>query len=77
MELGYYRHYKGTLYLVGGIARHSETLEPLVIYSSTESLDVLWARPMDMFLESVTLEDGSSTPRFTFLGTACQMMSEP
>jgi len=60
IELGTYQHYKGDYYVVIGFARHSETLEPLVIY---RRLDVripdLWARPASMWNELV---DGK--PRF-------------
>ncbi|TAK22568.1 MAG: DUF1653 domain-containing protein [Chloroflexota bacterium] len=68
MKLGRYRHYKGNPYEVIGVARHSETLEELVVYralyiSPQFGPDSLWVRPKAMFLENVTLE-GRSVPRF-------------
>lgn len=66
---GIYRHYKGKLYEVLGVARHSESLEPLVLYkalyhSPDFGSDALWVRPLAMFTEE--LEPG--VPRFLFLG---------
>lgn len=49
IELGTYRHYKGSLYDVLGVVRHSETLEPLVLYRPQRADDVLWVRPWAMF----------------------------
>lgn len=51
----WFRHYKGTRYLVIGEATHSETMERMLIYQS-ESGNKLWVRPFDMFME--TLPDG-------------------
>ena len=48
---GIYKHYKGALYQVLYLAKHSESLEPLVIYQDIENLDLIWARPLEMFLE--------------------------
>lgn len=50
---GAYRHFKGNLYWVLGIARHSETEEPLVVYRALYGEGGLWARPLAMFLEPV------------------------
>lgn len=58
---GVYRHYKGGLYEVLGGARHSETEEELVVYTSASG--EWWVRPKSMFFESVTV-DGASVPRF-------------
>jgi hypothetical protein len=65
LELGNYQHYKGMKYLVLGIAKHSETLEDLVVYTTLyeNELSALWVRPKAMFLESVTI-DGKEIPRF-------------
>jgi hypothetical protein len=63
---GRYRHYKGNDYLVLGLARHSETLEPLVIYRALYSERGLWARPAAMFNETVTIA-GRAVPRFAYL----------
>ena len=70
-KLGAYRHYKGKFYEVIGIARHSETLEELVLYKAlyeTEfGRDALWVRPRKMFFEEVEI-DGKKIPRFQFTG---------
>lgn len=66
---GTYRHYKGALYDVLGLARHSETEEWLVLYRPQYGEKGLWVRPVDMFNESVTI-DGKSIPRFEYLGTS-------
>ena len=64
---GRYRHYKGNDYLVLGLARHSETLEPLVIYRALYGEHGLWARPAAMFIETVPVA-GRPVPRFAWLG---------
>lgn len=66
MKLGIYRHYKGNLYRVIGISRHSETLEEFVVYQALYNDFGLWIRPLSMFCENVVL-DGAETPRFTFV----------
>lgn len=67
IKLGKYRHYKGKEYEVIGVARHSETLEELVIYRALYDNFDLWARPLKMFLEEVEV-DGKKVPRFEYLG---------
>lgn len=64
---GLYRHYKGHDYRVLGLARHSETLEPLVVYQALYGESGLWVRPHTMFLESVN-HGGRTVPRFTPVG---------
>lgn len=64
---GRYRHYKGGEYEVIGVARHSETLEPLVVYRPLHGEAGLWVRPYSMFCERVAVEDGSGV-RFEFVG---------
>lgn len=61
---GKYRHYSGKEYEVIGVARHSETLEELVIYKPLYIDDGLWVRPLKMFEENVEI-DGKMVPRFT------------
>ena len=61
---GRYRPYKGGEYEVIGVARHSETLEPLVIYRPLYNDSGLWARPHAMFFGEVEVE-GCVQPRFT------------
>ncbi len=68
LKLGKYKHYKGKEYEVIGIARHSETLEELVVYKALYQPegDNLWVRPLKMFMEEVEIE-GKKIPRFEFL----------
>ena len=58
-----YEHYKGFLYKVLAIARHSETLEELVVYQALYGEEDIWVRPLAMFLENVEI-DGQFQPRF-------------
>lgn len=60
---GRYKHYKGNEYEVIGEATHTETEERLVVYKSLYPPFTLWARPYDMFFETVTM-DGQTIPRF-------------
>jgi hypothetical protein len=60
---GRYRHYKGGEYEVIGVARHSETLEPLVLYRPLHNDSGLWVRPYAMFFETIDVE-GRMQPRF-------------
>ena len=64
---GLYRHYKGNEYRVLSIARHSETLEPLVIYQALYGERGWWVRPALMFTETITVGD-RRVPRFAFVG---------
>jgi hypothetical protein len=61
--LGRYRHYKGGEYEVLGVVRHSETLEPLVLYRPLYDQSGLWVRPHAMFFETLEV-NGQRTPRF-------------
>ena len=60
---GRYRHYKGGEYEVIGVVRHSESLEPMVLYRPLYNDTGHWVRPLAMFLEAVEHE-GKSQPRF-------------
>ena len=60
---GFYRHYKGGEYEVLDVVRHSETLEPLVLYRALYGERGLWVRPHAMFFSDV-LVDGVARPRF-------------
>lgn len=60
---GRYRHYKGGEYEVVGVARHSETLEPLIVYRPLYNQSGLWVRPYAMFFEHIEL-NGQLQPRF-------------
>ncbi|RUO34256.1 DUF1653 domain-containing protein [Aliidiomarina sanyensis] len=68
LDIGYYRHYKGPIYLVEGLARHSETEEWVVVYRPCYGDQELWVRPFTMFTEMVEWE-GKAVPRFAFIGT--------
>jgi len=63
---GIYQHYKGNLYQVMGVARHSETEEKMVVYQTLYDAYDLWVRPLAMFTESVDV-DGSNIPRFKLI----------
>jgi hypothetical protein len=77
LQKGKYRHYKGRLYEVLDVARHSETLEEMVVYRTLYSASeleadttkngeqTLWVRPLRMFTENVVV-DGKLIPRFAF-----------
>lgn len=63
---GRYRHYKGGEYEVIGVARHSETLEVVVVYRPLYNASGLWVRPYEMFVGTVEI-DGKIMPRFAKL----------
>jgi hypothetical protein len=63
LPLGRYRHYKGGEYEVLGVVRHSESLEPMVLYRPLYNGTGLWVRPLAMFVETVE-HDGCRRPRF-------------
>lgn len=65
MQLGIYKHYKGDLFNIIGVARHSERDEALVIYHYLDGTPGLWARPLSMFQEIVTFQ-GEEVPRFKY-----------
>lgn len=64
---GLYEHHKGGRYEVLGVARHSETHEPLVVYRPLYGEGAMWVRPFAMFTETVWV-NGAPTPRFKWLG---------
>jgi hypothetical protein len=63
IQPGCYRHYKGNLYEVIDVAKHSETEEKLVVYRCLNDGNTLWVRPLLMFLETVEVA-GQKIPRF-------------
>lgn len=67
IKLGRYRHFKGMEYRVIGIASHSETLEPMVVYQALYGEGDLWVRPAAMWNEVVERADYSG-PRFQYIG---------
>ncbi len=68
---GKYRHYKGQFYEVIGTARHSETMETLVVYKPLykSRASALWVRPLEMFTETVKA-GGREVPRFEYVKKA-------
>lgn len=63
-----YRHYKNKDYIVVGTALQTETRETLVLYKPLYECEIeLFARPLAMFTESVTI-DGVTQPRFKHIG---------
>ncbi len=66
MKTGIYKHYKGNRYKVIGTAKHSETMEDLVVYQQLYGEMGLWVRPLTMFNESIEME-GKQVPRFEWL----------
>ena len=63
LQPGRYRHFKGGEYELLGVATHSETMEPMVVYRALYGECGLWVRPASMWLEHVE-KDGYSGPRF-------------
>lgn len=68
LQRGVYRHYKGGEYEVTGVARHSETLEEMVVYVELYGEGETWVRPLEMFIETVEV-DGEPCPRFEYIDT--------
>ncbi len=68
LKIGIYEHYKGKRYRVIGIAKHSETLEDLVVYEALYNNEVskLWVRPLSMFLGEITI-GSQKVPRFKYI----------
>ena len=69
LTAGLYRHYKGGEYEVLGVVRHSETLEPLVLYRPLYNDSGLWVRPYTMFTEQIAI-NGQNRPRFALVQAA-------
>ena len=72
LQPGRYRHYKGQEYQVLGVARHSETEQPLVVYRALYGEFGLWVRPLAMFMESVQV-NGQLQARFAFVTSDQQL----
>lgn len=67
MKTGTYKHFKGNLYEVLSIAKHSETREEMVVYRALYDEMGIWVRPLKMFQESVESK-GKKVPRFEYVG---------
>ena len=63
---GKYRHFKGNEYEVVGVASHSETMEPMVVYRALYGEGGLWVRPAAMWTEWVDRDDYHG-PRFVYM----------
>jgi hypothetical protein len=65
IELGLYQHYKGKLYEVIAVAKHSETLEKMIVYKALYQNDGenMWVRPLNMFIETIVV-NGVEVKRF-------------
>jgi len=66
IPLGVYRHYKGNEYEVVGFAKHSETLEDMVIYRARYGEGGTWVRPLSMWNNLIEV-DGKTVKRFEFV----------
>lgn len=69
IKLGTYRHYKGNTYKVLHIAKHSETLEDMVVYQDVNNPDKIWARPLSMWNDDIAI-DGKTVKRFELIEEA-------
>ena len=58
-----FRHFKGNLYRIEGFAKHTETLEEVVVYRALYGERGLWVRPVEMFFETIE-RDGKRMKRF-------------
>ena len=67
LKPGIYRHFKGNEYRLLCVARHSETLEPMVVYQALYGDQGVWVRPLSMWDETVE-RDGTVYKRFTYIG---------
>lgn len=67
IKAGKYRHFKGNEYEVLCVARHSETLEDMVVYRALYGDGDVWVRPASMWNETVE-RDGQVRPRFEYIG---------
>jgi hypothetical protein len=66
LKPGIYQHYKGKLYHVMEVGRHSESLDLYVVYRALYGSYALWVRPLELFFEKVNV-GGVLKPRFIFL----------
>lgn len=72
VEPGFFKHFKGNIYEVMGVGKHSETGEELVVYrglyDSPHGYGAIWIRPVAMFLETIE-RDGKTMRRFAPIST--------
>ena len=67
IPLGIYRHYKGNQYEVIGFAKHSETLEDMVVYKALYGERGTWVRPLSMWENPIEIDD-KIVKRFEYVG---------
>ena len=67
IKTGRYRHFKGNEYQVLYLAKHSKTLEDMVVYQALYGERGIWVRPASMWNETVE-RDGAKVSRFTYIG---------
>jgi len=72
IKKGTYKHYKGNLYEVLSVGKHSETLDNVVIYQALYGDMGIWVRPANMWIENVKI-DGKEMPRFEYIETKTQL----
>ena len=75
IKKGIYKHYKGNIYRVIGVAKHSETLDRLVVYRDVGDETKLWARPAEMWNDEVEA-DGKTLRRFELIAPEEQFCRE-
>ena len=68
VKTGKWRHFKGGEYEVLCVAKHSETLEPMVVYKALYGEGAVWVRPASMWNEEVVF-NGITCKRFTYIGS--------
>ena len=73
IKIGKYRHFKGNEYEVLYIAKHSETLEPMVVYKALYGECGIWVRPASMWNETVE-RDGKTFKRFEYADLESQVI---
>ena len=66
IKIGKYRHFKGNEYQILYLAKHSETLEEMVVYQALYGEKGIWVRPASMWNEDV-IRDGKTLKRFTYI----------
>lgn len=66
IKLGKYKHFKGNEYEVIALAKHSETLEDMVVYKALYGERGIWVRPASMWNDTIE-KDGEKVKRFTYM----------
>lgn len=67
IKYGKYRHFKGKKYEVICTAKHSETLDEMVVYRALYGDGEVWVRPASMWNDEIE-KDGIRIKRFTYIG---------